>query len=209
MILLNTGPAKAMEFTSFRKRENITDDELLFAVLKFETVLAQQEGILFHCLVRNYKNEYANVLFADSIEALKDLSKNLAHQPEVQRFFEMVDGRTVKIEYHDIQKDNFEIPTHFSCIEKGTFSLNDINNSDKLLSVSENIENEYLSAFENTQAHFIGKLVENKFSEVTFGKTLAKTKQICFGYFENLYGLELLNLADKENMELNFWYLIA
>lgn len=62
---------------------------------------------------------------------------------------------------------------------------------------------------ENTQAHFIGALVENKFSEVTFGKTLAKTKQICFGYFENLYGLELLNLADKESMELDFWYLIA
>lgn len=198
-----------MEFTSFKKRENVTDDELLFAVLKFETVLVQQKGIIFHCLVRNYNSEYANVLFADSIEVLKDLGKNLGYLPEVQSFFEMVDTKTVKIEYHEIQKDNFQIPSVFSCIEKGTFSLNDIKDSDQLLSVSEKIENEYLDTFENTQAHFIGILNGNQFSEVTFGKTLAKTKQICFGYFDNPYGLELLNLADKESMELDFWYLIG
>lgn len=198
-----------MEFTSFKKRENVTDNELLFAVLKFETVLVQQKGIIFHCLVRSYNNDYTNVLFADSIDVLKDLGKNLGHLPEVQSFFEMVDTKTVKIEYHEIQKDNFQIPKEFSCIEKGTFSLNDIKDSDQLLSVSEKIENEYLDTFENTQAHFIGILNENQFSEVTFGKTLAKTKQICFGYFDNPYGLELLNLADKESMELDFWYLIG
>lgn len=117
--------------------------------------------------------------------------------------------KTVKIEYHEIQKDNFQIPKDFSCIEKGTFSLNDSNDSDQLLSVSEHIENEYLNTFENTQAHFIGILDENQFSEVTFGKTLAKTKQICFGYFDNHFGLELLNLTDKESMKLDFWYVIA
>ncbi|MGV4413747.1 hypothetical protein [Chryseobacterium sp. T1] len=209
MIRFNNNLAKAMEFTSFKKRENVTDNELLFAVLKFETVLVQQKGIIFHCLVRSYNNDYANVLFADSIDVLKDLGKNLGHLPEVQSFFEMVDTKTVKIEYHEIQKDNFQIPKEFSCIEKGTFSLNDIKDSDQLLSVSEKIENEYLDTFENTQAHFIGILNENQFSEVTFGKTLAKTKQICFGYFDNPYGLELLNLADKESMELDFWYLIG
>lgn len=209
MIRFNNNLAKAMEFTSFKKRENVTDNELLFAVLKFETVLVQQKGIIFHCLVRSYNNDYANVLFADSIDVLKDLGKNLGHLPEVQSFFEMVDTKTVKIEYHEIQKDNFQIPKEFSCIEKGTFSLNDIKDSDQLLSVSEKIENEYLDTFENTQAHFIGILNENQFSEMTFGKTLAKTKQICFGYFDNPYGLELLNLADKESMELDFWYLIG
>lgn len=209
MIRFNNNPAKAMEFTSFKKKENINDDQLLFAVLKFETVLSQQKGIIFHCLVRNYDNEYANVLFSDSIEDLKDLGKNLGHLLEVQSFFEKVDIKTVRIEYHEIQKDTFQIPTDFSCVEKGTFSLNDSNDSKKLLSVSGNIESKYLNTFENTQAHFIGTLNENKFSEITFGKTLAKTKQICFGYFDNSYGLELLNLADKESMELDFWYLIA
>ncbi len=209
MIRFNNDSAKAMEFTSFKKRENVTDDELLFAVLKFESVLVQQKGIIFHCLVRNYDNDYANVLFADSIEVLKKLGKNLGHLPEVQNFFEMVEMKTVKIEYHKIQKDNFQIPTDFSCIEKGTFSLNEINDSSKLLSVSGKIESEYLNIFENTQAYFIGTLGENKFSEITFGKILAKTKQICFGYFDNPYGLELLNLANKDSMELDFWFLIA
>ncbi len=30
-----------MEFTLFRKKLNVTDDELLFAVLQFETVLVK------------------------------------------------------------------------------------------------------------------------------------------------------------------------
>lgn len=41
MIRFNNEPAKGMEFTSFRKKENVIDDELLFAVLKFETVLSE------------------------------------------------------------------------------------------------------------------------------------------------------------------------
>lgn len=209
MIRFNNDPAGAMEFTSFRKKENVSGDELLFAALKFETVLRQQKGIIFHCLVRNYENEYANVLFADSTENLKNIGKTLGHLPEVTLFFDLVDTVSVKIEYHTIQKQNFHIPEHFSCIEKGTFSLNDINDCDQLLIVSENIENEYLNTFENTQAHCIGILDEKTFSEITIGKTLAKTKQICFGYYENSFGLELLNLADKESMNLGFWYLIA
>lgn len=73
MIRLSSKPAKAMEFTSFKKKEHITDDEILFAVLKFEEVISKQNGLVFHCLVRNYDNEYANVLFAESIQNLKEL----------------------------------------------------------------------------------------------------------------------------------------
>ncbi|AJW65123.1 hypothetical protein VO54_03697 [Elizabethkingia miricola] len=76
-------------------------------------------------------------------------------------------------------------------------------------SISGNIENKYLNTFKNTQAHFIGKIEDNLYSEVTIGKTLAETKRICMGYFDNSFCLELLNIADPGTMELDFWYLIA
>jgi hypothetical protein len=68
MIRVSNNFAKAMEFAIFKKKETVTDDELINAVLKFETVLSKQSGIIFHCLVRNFKNEYANVIFAEKME---------------------------------------------------------------------------------------------------------------------------------------------
>lgn len=209
MIRLSNNATRAMEFTSFRKKENITDDELLLAVLKFEAAISKQNGLIFHCLVRNYDNEYANVLFGESVTDLKALSKNFGHLPEVRYFFDLIEMQSVKIEYHEIQKEGFSVPTDFSCIEKGTFSLKDVNNSAEICRISENIENEYLNTFENTQAHFIGEIEDNLYSEVIFGKTLAMTKQICMGYLGNTFCLELLDIADKDTMKLDFWYLIA
>lgn len=209
MIRLSSKAAKAMEFTSFKKKETISDDELLFAVLKFEEVISKQDGFIFHCLVRNYDNEYANVLFGESIKGLKELGDNFGHLPEVTNFFKLIEMQSVKTEYHEIRKENFLVPTFFSCIEKGTFALKNENDIDNLLNSSENIEKEYLNGFENTQAHFIAQVDCNLFSEITIGKALAKTKEICMGYLGNEFCEELLNLADKETMKLDFWYLIG
>lgn len=117
--------------------------------------------------------------------------------------------RSVKIEYHEIQKENFLVPKVFSCIEKGTFALNNENDTSKLFNISNNIERAYLNGFENTQAHFIAQVDHNVFSEITLGKTLAKTKQVCMGYFEDAFCMELLNIANKKTMKLDFWFLIA
>ena len=49
MIRVSNDFAEAMEFTSFNKKENVTDDELINAVLKLESILAKQNGVIFHC----------------------------------------------------------------------------------------------------------------------------------------------------------------
>ena len=77
------------------------------------------------------------------------------------------------------------------------------------MTVSENIEKEYLNAFENTKAHFIGSVQENRVSEITLGETLGKTKEICFGYFNNQICKPLLDISDEATIEIDFWYLIA
>lgn len=209
MIRISNSFAKAMEFTSFKKKETITDDELINAVFQFETVLAKQDGVIFHCLVRNFENEYANVLFVTEIDDLKRLEENLTQLQEAQDFFKLIDEKSVKMAFHRILKDDFKVPSLFSCVECGTFQLKNRDENLKLLTVSENIEKEYLNTFENTKAHFIGSVQENRFSEITLGETLGKTKEICFGYFNNQFCKSLLEMTDETTVELDFWYLIA
>jgi len=210
MIKLSNNTVGVMEFTSFKKKENVTDDALLTAVLQFESsFLATQKGIVSHCLVRNFNNEYANVLFAENMESLKQLEKTMHSNEAVQTFFDMVQEDSVTMNFNHIEKKNFKIPANFSCIEYGTFSLKNETDFKNLLTVSETIEKEYLENFKNTQAHFIGTIEKGRYSEVTFGTTLGKTKEICFGYTNNPICMPLLEMADESTMQLDFWYLIA
>lgn len=209
MIRVSNAFAKAMEFTSFKKKETATDDELINAVLEFETAVAKQSGTIFHCLVRNFKDEYANVLFAEEMEHLHLLSKEVGSLPEAKGFFDLIEMNTVKMEFHEILKDDFKIPEGFSCIEHGTFTLKAESTIDSLLKVSSDLEKNYLRTFDNSLEHFVGRVKDKKVSEVAIGKTYAKTKQICYGYYENKYGQSLLDLADLATVELDFWYLIA
>ena len=209
MIRVSNNTARVMEFTSFKKKDTVTDDELLTAVLNFEsTYLAKQAGVILHCLVRNSNNEYANVMFLESMETLKELEKGLKNSEEANLFFTMIEEGSVQMNFHQIHKENFEIPSNFSCVEFGSFSLKN-STFDALLKASESIEDGYLNKFDNTKGHFIGTLSEDTYSEVTFGKTLGKTKEICAGYIGNTYCQPLLDMADETTMKLDFWYLIA
>ena len=202
--------AEVMEFTSFKRKENVTDDELIQAVIQFETsFLANQEGVLFHCLVRNFNNEYANVLFANNMDSINKLFEDVKSNNSAKHFFSLIENESVKVTIHQIEKENFMIPEHFSCVEHGTFSLKEKNEFESLIKTSNTIEKEYLNKLDNTKAHFIGTVSENLYSEITFGETLGKTKETCFGYMENAFCKPLLEMADETTMKLDFWYLIA
>jgi uncharacterized protein YifE (UPF0438 family) len=209
MIRVSNNFAKAMEFTSFKKKESVTDDELINAVMKFENVLLNQSGVIFHCLVRNFKNEYANVLFVENVEHLHSLSKEIVSFKEAKDFFSLIEMDSVKMTFHTILKDNFAIPEGFACIEHGTFNLKDEATVEQFKMASDELEKYYLKTNDNYLEHFIGNIKDKKVSELAIGKTFAKTKQICYGYLENKYGQAFLNLANAETFDLDFWYLIA
>lgn len=210
MIQQINGKATVMEFTSFSKKNKVSDDELIQAVLQFErSFLSHQKGVVFHCLVRNLNNEYANVLFAENMETLKEIEKSAPQNPYATHFFGQINPGSIQMNFQTIEKGNFEVPEHFACVEYGTFSLKNKSDFKSLLSVSDNIEQQYLFKSENTKAHFIGRISENHFSEVTFGSTLGKTKEVCFGYMENEHCQPMLEMADETTMKLDFWYLIA
>lgn len=209
MVRVNNNFAKAMEFTSFKKKETVTDDELMNAVMQFENLVANQSGVIFHCLVRNFKNEYANVLFVENIQHLHLLSKEVSSHQEAKDFFALIDMASVKMEFHEIQTDSFIVPEAFTCIECGTFNLKENITVGNLSKMSNDLEKGYLETFDNSLGHFVGHIKDMKVSEVAFGKTYAKTKQICYGYSQNNFGQSLLALADATTFDLDFWYVVA
>ncbi len=210
MIRLNNNFAKILEFTSFKKKETVSDDQLMNAVLNFETALSKQKGIISHCLVRNFKNEYANVLFVENREAMNLLHENVPSMQEAMDFMELIEMESVKMEFHEIFKNDFSVPQNFACVKCGTFFLKEENTSiNSFINASNDTEKYYLNTFDNHLGHFVGNVENKKFSEITIGKTYAKTKQECFGYAENPHAKILLDLANLETLEVDFWYLVA
>jgi len=212
MIRLRNKSPKVMEFTKFEKAENVTDEDLITSLMTFEKeYLSKQEGIIFHCLVRNLKGEYANLLFADTMNSLKNIEEGFMENDASKNFMGNINPQTVKIHYHEILKENFQVPENFACFEHGTFVIKkDIDFTEKnMLSISNKIETEYLNTFDNSLGHFMGKINKETYSELAFGKTLGKTREICYGYFGIDAGMELLNLYVPEKVDLDFWYLIA
>jgi len=212
MIQVNQAIPALMEFTTFTKANDVTDEEVIDLVMKFEhDYLKKQSGLIFHCLVRNLKGEYANLLFADNIGSIKNIEQGFSSNDSAENFMAAINLQTVKVRYHEILDKNFQVPTDFTCFEHGTFSPNsDMDFSEsKLLSVSKQIEEDYLNTFENSLGHFIGKVDDKIYSEITFGKTLGKTREVCYGYFNIEAGKKMMAMLDPQTTDLDFWYLIA
>jgi len=212
MIQVNQAIPTLMEFTTFAKANDVTDEELIDLVMNFERdYLKKQSGLSFHCLVRNLKGEYANLLFADNIESIKNIEQGFSSNDSAKKFMAAINLQTAKVRYHEILDKNFQVPTGFTCFEHGTFSPNsavDFSES-RLLSVSKQIEEDYLNTFENSLGHFIGKVDDKTYSEITFGKTLGRTREICYGYFNIEAGKQMMAMLDPKTTDLDFWYLIA
>ncbi len=212
MLRVNDNIAKVMEFTVFSKREDVKDEDLIDAVMKFEEeYVSKQEGVIFHCLVRNLNGEYANLVFADDMSLLKNISKGFMNSDICKQFLDCVEKETVKIHHHYIMKDDFVIPDNFACFEHGTFIVKKGIGftEDKMLTIAATLEKEYLNRFDNSLGHFMGKLDDETYSELVFGKAFGKTREICYGYFGIDAGMKLMDLYEPESTELNFWYLIA
>lgn len=210
MIRVKGNKPQAMEFASFKIKKDVTEDDLINAIIAFEeSFLQNQKGILLHCLVKNQMDTYANVLFAESETALKEMQETANKNEFAGTFFSMIESETVSMNIHTIENDSFQIPTSFACVEHGTFKLNANVTLNDLKVKSHKLEEEYLNHFTNSKAHYIGSLNNSLFSEVTFGESLGKTKQICFGYLQNKIGLEFLELLDDKTMQLDFYSVLA
>lgn len=212
MIRLNGKSPKALEFTVFEKNSSVSDEELITAAMQFEALyLKNCKGVIFHCLARNLKGQYANALFAENMDNLKEVEKGFSANTEAKKFMECINHQSVKVYYHHILTVNVMIPKTFGCIEHGCFTMkNEKAFSEKtLLEISEVVEADYLSSFTEHSGHFIGKIDNEVYSEISFGDTLGKTREICFGYENNPVCQQLLNHFKLETVNLDFWIVVA
>lgn len=209
MIKVKNLSASVMEFTRFRVKENTTESDLLKAITDFEALfLNLQNGIVFHCLAKNNKGEYANFLLAENTTVLMAIEKDITSNPGALSFLNLIDRESVEIHYLNIEKESLFVPDVFSCIEFGIFALRE-GNLQELLAVSDSIEKNYLSRFPNTKLHFIGSHPDDIYAEVTFGVSTEETQQICAGYMADLYCLPLMEMLDDTRLSLDFWDVIA
>ena len=211
MMKLNDKNPGALEFTIFEKNVAVTDEDLITAEMQFENnYLKNCKGLIFHCLVRNLKGQYANVLFAENLNSLKEAEKGFSENLAAKEFLQCINHTSVKVFYHEILKNNFTVPETFGCIEHGLFTVkSDSFSEDNLLKASEDIEKKYLSSFSENSGHFMGKINTETYSEIAFGSTLGKTREICFGYVNNPVCQPLLNMFIPESVNLDFWTVIA
>lgn len=209
---LNRSCPTAMEFTTFSKADDVTDEDVIATAIQFEeNYLRKQEGVISHFLLRNLKGQYANLLFAENSETLKSVEQGFKNDAYAWHYMQQINGSSVAVYYHRILKKNFVVPEDFSCFEHGIFKIRREKKYSQqyILDISQKLEDQYLYLQDNTLGHFIGMLDEDTYSEIVFGKTLGKTREVCFGYLQEPAGLELMETMAPNTTNLDFWYLIA
>lgn len=199
-------------FARYQLQKGATADQLIDCSWNLkQQFLSQQEGIVEHWLLGNLKGEFADAILAVDEQAFDAMSDGYSKAESAAAVFALLDPETIRLRKNEILKPGIKVPTGFSCIEYGTFKPKQDGNFSKesLLVASKNIEEKYLHDSDNTVEHFVGRVNDDTYSEVVFGKTLGQTRRTCFGYVGNPVCEELLGLFDSDSVDLDFWYVLA
>lgn len=212
MIVKDTHPATVMGFARYERSAEGAAEELIDAVIDWqEQFLAHQEGILLHAFLGNLKGQYADVILAADETSFQQMAQNMATAETAQAMLKLLDRDSIRLCQSRILKVGVAVPTQFSCVEFGAFDLAAPieAGAEQVKAASDHIETSYLNAFANTKAHFVGQIDDRRFCEVVFGRTLGATRRNCLGYVGNPDCQPLLDLADPESMDLDFWFVLA
>lgn len=199
-------------FARYELQKGATADQLIEHSWNVrQNYLSQQPGIAEHWLLGNLNGEFADAILAVDGQAFDAMSEGYSKAEGASALFSLLNPETIRLRRNEILKPGFKMPVGFSCIEYGTFKPKPDGNfsKDTLLAASKNIEENYLHDSDNTVEHFVGRVNDDMYSEVVFGKTLGQTRRTCSGYAGNPVCEELLGLFDPESVDLDFWYVLA
>lgn len=212
MLRKSEGPVRVMGFARYQKRADVETARLIDAALAWqETFLRPMDGILFHAFLGNLNGGFADIILARDDQSFEGMLKAYDDAESAKTFMALLEPGTVQLSHNQILKQIVSPPDTFSCVEFGTFKIADGSNASEqdVLAISERIESEYLDQSDNTRLHYIGRDAENRFCEVTFGRSLGETKRMCEGYVGHPVCQPLLDLCDPASLDLDFWYLLA
>ncbi|WP_295814233.1 hypothetical protein [uncultured Nitratireductor sp.] len=212
MLRKTGGPLSVMGFARYEKRAGVETARLIDAALTWqETFLRPREGILFHAFLGNLNGGFADIIFARDDKSFDAMLNAHMEAPSSEAFMALLSPDSIRLSRHRVLKPVAAPPSDFSCVEFGTFEIAENMEAGErdVLAISERIETDYLSRSDNTRLHFIGMGAQNRFCEVTFGRSLGETKRLCEGYVGHPTCQPLLDVCDPASLDLDFWFVLA
>lgn len=203
---------QVMGFARYEKLPVVEPERLIEACLRWRAeFLDPQPGILKHWLLGNLKGGFADAMLVKDDAAFDAMSAAHCDDPSSQAFMKLIDVATIRLAKSAVLKRLITVPTGFSCIEFGTFSPLAEHRACEaaLLDASAAVERDYLAAKPETVAHFIGKIDDSTYAEISFMETLGTARAICDGYHGNPACMRLLSMCDPKSVDLDFWYVLA
>ena len=212
MLRRDLGPVSVMGFARYKLNDAVDPAEFIAAARHWRlSFLEEQEGIGMHCLLGNQSGDYADAILATSEAAFEAMSRAHVDHAASAPLMKMLDRESIRLTKNILLGDPKAMPDGFSCIEFGTFRPKDgpFFSEDKMMAASDQIERRYLSRFNESKAHFMGKVDDNLYSEIAFVSTTGAAREICNGYVDNSDCLPLLAMFDPSSVDLDFWHLLA
>ncbi|WP_169545665.1 hypothetical protein [Sneathiella aquimaris] len=199
-------------FAKFEMNETATTEKILAASLQWQrSFLAPIEGVGFHSLLSNMKGGFADIIFFENQSAFDQMHEQYSEADSSRALLSLINPESIVLRSGKILQNGFQPPEKFGCIEVGFMTVENkkLIGQRQVLSQSERMESAYLSQTSNTLSHVIGQTSEVDFCEITFGHSLAETREVCFGYLKNDQCLGFLQLFDEKHSEFDFWVPVA
>lgn len=212
MLKFDLGLVSVLGFARYRLNDEADPAQFVTAAREWQkSFLKEQPGIAVHCLLGNLKGEFADAILATDQASFLAMSQAVFSAPSSKQMMDMLDQKSIRLSQNMLLGTPKPLPDGFSCIEFGTFKPKDTASFSeiKLMADNDKVEQEYLSQFNEVRGHFIGKIGDETYSEISFVEDSGAAREICNGYLKNKECLTLLEQFEPTSMELDFWHLLA
>lgn len=212
MLRKNIGPVTVMGFARYSAKPGVDPVKLIEAARVWQMkFLAHQPGIAMHCFLGNMSGEFADAILATDEASLAAMAQEHPNAPASAPLMEMLDTSSIRLTKNNLLGGPQPLPVGFSCIEFGTFAPKEpgLFSEPGLLAASGQIEQTYLSRFEEAKSHFIGRIDETSYSEIAFVETSGAAREICAGYVDDDDCNSMLEMFDPRSVDLDFWHVLA
>lgn len=212
MLKCDLGLVSVMGFARYRLNGEADPAQFVTAAREWQkSFLKEQPGIAMHCLLGNLKGEYADAILAIDQVSFLATSQAVSSAPSSKQMMGMLDQKSIRLSQNILLGVPKPLPDGFSCIEFGTFKPKDNTSfsETKLMADNDKVEQKYLSRFNEVKGHFIGKIDDETYSEISFVEDTGVAREICNGYLADKECLTLLEQFEPTSMELDFWHLLA
>lgn len=97
----------------------------------------------------------------------------------------------------------------FVGLEFAVFQLQEGVTEEQLLSLSQEVDDKFLSKQEGLLSHFLLRGKDGKYADVAIATTQKKAEEICQLWLHNDVAKQYLELLDQESVDMSFWSRIS